>query len=50
MITRERDSMDQRIGPIEEVLETVTALIKGNIDWAEACRRLPAYDNVQAID
>jgi glycyl-tRNA synthetase len=49
-LARERDTMDQRIGSIDEVIATVTDLVEGNIDWAEACRRLPAYDGVQAID
>ncbi|KAK7062644.1 Glycine--tRNA ligase 1, mitochondrial [Paramarasmius palmivorus] len=47
---RERDTMDQRISSIDEVIATVTELVEGSIDWAEACRRLPAYDGVQAID
>ena len=42
--------MDQRIGPIDEVITVVTELILGNIDWEEACLRLPAYDGVQAIE
>ncbi|KIK64001.1 hypothetical protein GYMLUDRAFT_71455 [Collybiopsis luxurians FD-317 M1] len=50
MTLRERDTMDQRIGSIDEVIATVTDLVEGNIDWAEACRRLPAYDGVQAVD
>jgi hypothetical protein len=49
-IFRERDTTDQRIGSIDEVIATVTDLVFGNIDWAEACRRLPAYDGVQAVD
>jgi len=47
---RERDTMDQRIGSIDDVIATVTELVFGNIDWAEACTHLPAYDGVQAID
>ncbi|EEB95601.1 hypothetical protein MPER_05401, partial [Moniliophthora perniciosa FA553] len=47
---RERDTMDQRISSIDEVIATVTELVEGSIEWAEACRRLPAYDGVQAID
>ncbi|KAF8154746.1 hypothetical protein B0H34DRAFT_660422 [Crassisporium funariophilum] len=50
MTLRERDTMDQRIGSIDEVITTVTELVNGNIDWEEACRRLPAYDGVQAIE
>ncbi|KAJ3538496.1 hypothetical protein NMY22_g5132 [Coprinellus aureogranulatus] len=46
---RERDTTDQRIGSIDEVIATVTDLVFGTIDWDEACRRLPAYDGVQAI-
>lgn len=47
---RERDTMDQRIGSIDDVIAAVTDLVNGTIDWAEACQRLPAYDGVQAID
>lgn len=47
---RERDTMDQRIGTIDEVCATVTELVNGNIDWAEACNRLPKYDGVQAVE
>ncbi|KAF8909316.1 hypothetical protein CPB84DRAFT_1843110 [Gymnopilus junonius] len=50
MTLRERDTMDQRIGPIDEVIAVVTELVFGNITWEEACKRLPAYDGVQAVD
>ncbi|KAJ7833371.1 hypothetical protein B0H14DRAFT_2591559 [Mycena olivaceomarginata] len=50
MTLRERDTMDQRIGSIDDVIAAVTELVNGNIDWAEACQRLPAYDGVQAVD
>ncbi|KIY53138.1 glycyl-tRNA synthetase [Fistulina hepatica ATCC 64428] len=50
MTLRERDTMDQRIGPIDDVIATVVELVQGTIDWNEACQRLPAYDGVQAID
>ncbi|KAF5339584.1 hypothetical protein D9611_011412 [Ephemerocybe angulata] len=46
---RERDTTDQRIGSIDEVIATVTELVDGTIDWEEACQRLPAYDGVQAV-
>ena len=46
----ERDTMDQRIGKIDEVISVVTELVQGTIDWPDACRRLPAYDGVQAVD
>ena len=48
--SRERDTMDQRIGSIDDVIAAVTELVLGTIDWAEACQRLPAYDGVQAVD
>ncbi|OBZ77231.1 hypothetical protein A0H81_02047 [Grifola frondosa] len=50
MTLRERDTTGQLIGPIDEVIATVTELVQGSIDWAEACRRLPAYTGVQAVD
>ncbi|TFK68070.1 glycyl-tRNA synthetase [Pluteus cervinus] len=50
MTLRERDTMSQRIGTIDDVIATVTELVFGTVDWAEACRRLPAYDGVQAVD
>lgn len=49
-LCRERDTTDQRIGSIDEVIATVTDLVFGNIKWEEACVRLPAYDGVQAVD
>lgn len=42
--------MDQRIGPIDEVIAALTELVDGNMSWAEACERLPAYDGVQAVE
>jgi glycyl-tRNA synthetase len=42
--------MDQRIGKIDDVIATVTELVQGTIEWEEACRRLPGYDGVQAVD
>ncbi|KAJ7457184.1 hypothetical protein B0H11DRAFT_2063150 [Mycena galericulata] len=50
MTLRERDTMDQRIGSIDDVIAAVTELVFGGIDWTEACRRLPAYDGVQAVE
>lgn len=47
---RERDTTEQLIGPIDEVIAVVTELVQGTIDWAEARQRLPAYDGVQALD
>lgn len=47
---RERDTTGQLIGDIDEVIAIVTELVNGTIDWPEACRRLPAYDGVQALE
>lgn len=35
---------------MDEVINIVTELVNGTIDWAEACQRLPAYDGVQAVE
>ncbi|KAG2130682.1 glycyl-tRNA synthetase [Suillus clintonianus] len=50
MTLRERDTTDQLIGPIDDVITVLTELVQGTIDWPAACKRLPAYDGVQAID
>ncbi|KAF7315087.1 Glycine-tRNA ligase [Mycena indigotica] len=50
MTLRERDTTDQRIGPIDEVIAVVEGLVNGKIDWAQACERLPVYDGVQAVE
>jgi len=42
--------MDQRIGSMDEVIETVRGLVEGEIDWAVACQRLPGYDGIQAVE
>ncbi|CCO27775.1 glycyl-tRNA synthetase [Rhizoctonia solani AG-1 IB] len=47
---RERDTTDQRIGSVDDVISVVADLVSGNIDWVQACRKLPAYDGVQAVD
>jgi len=49
MTLRERDTTDQRIGKIDDVIAVVTDLVQGTIDWTQACERLPAYDGVQAV-
>ncbi|KAF9648329.1 glycyl-tRNA synthetase [Thelephora ganbajun] len=49
MTLRERDTMMQLIGPIDDVIKVVTELVEGDIDWAEARRRLPVYEGVQAV-
>lgn len=40
----------QLIGPVDDVITTVTELVNGAIEWAEAAKRLPIYDGVQAVD
>ncbi|KAG6865357.1 hypothetical protein C0991_003209 [Blastosporella zonata] len=50
MTLRERDTTDQRIGSIDEVIDVVSELVNGNITWVQACERLPAYDGVQAVE
>lgn len=49
-LCRERDTTDQRIGLIDEVIAVVSELVNGNMTWDEACQRLPAYDGVQAVE
>jgi len=46
----ERDTTEQLIGDIDEVIDVVTNLVSGALDWAGACQRLPAYDGVQAVE
>ncbi|KAL5504931.1 GRS1 [Sanghuangporus vaninii] len=50
MTLRERDTTGQLIGDIDEVISIVTDLVQGTITWADACKTLPAYDGVQAVD
>jgi hypothetical protein len=48
--TRERDTTGQLIGNIDEVISVLVDLVNGTIDWTEACKVLPAYDGIQAVD
>ncbi|KAI0002503.1 glycyl-tRNA synthetase [Russula compacta] len=50
MTLRERDTTGQLIGGIDEVISVLTDLVNGTTDWAEACKLLPAYDGIQAVD
>ncbi|KAI0795032.1 glycyl-tRNA synthetase [Abortiporus biennis] len=50
MTLRERDTTEQLIGTIDEVIDVVTDLVNGAIDWPEAKQRLSLYDGVQAVD
>lgn len=47
---RERDTLLQRIGPVDEVIATVVELVECTIDWEAACVRLPAYSGVQDVE
>ncbi|EJD41898.1 glycyl-tRNA synthetase [Auricularia subglabra TFB-10046 SS5] len=49
MTLRERDTMRQRIGPVDEVIAVVTELINGTLDWDAACERLPVYSGQQDV-
>ncbi|TFY78536.1 hypothetical protein EWM64_g5475 [Hericium alpestre] len=50
MTLRERDTTEQLIGDIDAVIAVVTELVDDTIGWPEACRRLRAYDGVQAVE
>ncbi|KAI9511962.1 glycyl-tRNA synthetase [Russula earlei] len=50
MTLRERDTTGQLIGGIDEVITVLIDLVNGTTDWTEACKLLPAYDGIQAID
>ena len=47
---RERDTLLQRIGPVDEVIATVVELVEGTIGWDTACTRLPAYNGIQDVE
>lgn len=47
MTLRERDTTDQLIGPIDDVIAVVADLVQGNLEWPEACGKLKKYDGVQ---
>ncbi len=50
MKPRERDTTGQLIGDIDAVISVLVDLVNGTTDWADACKLLPAYDGVQAVD
>ncbi|KAF8132881.1 glycyl-tRNA synthetase [Boletus edulis] len=50
MTLRERDTTEQLIGPIDDVIAVVTDLVQGTLDWSTARQRLLVYDGVQAVD
>lgn len=49
-LCRERDTTEQLIGGIDEVIAVVTDLVNGTIDWTQACTRLPRYTGTQNVD
>jgi len=50
MTLRERDTTGQLIGNIDAVISVLIDLVNGTFDWTEACKLLPAYDGIQAVD
>ena len=47
---RERDTTGQLIGDIDQVISVLIDLVNGTTDWGDACKLLPAYDGIQAVD
>lgn len=47
MTLRERDTTLQLIGTIDEVVQVVYELCRGDLSWTEAQQRLPAYSGEQ---
>ncbi|WVQ74441.1 glycine-tRNA ligase [Cryptococcus sp. DSM 104548] len=50
MTLRERDSTDQLIGSIEDVVSVVDELVKGTLDWEGASQKLQVYSGVQDVE
>lgn len=48
MTLRDRDTTEQLIGKVDEVIAVVEALCNAEIDWVEASKRLEAYSGEQA--
>lgn len=49
-LASERDTTKQLIGDIDQVISVVTDLVEGNMEWVGACKILPAYEGVQAVE
>ncbi|KZT32723.1 glycyl-tRNA synthetase [Sistotremastrum suecicum HHB10207 ss-3] len=47
---RERDTTDQLIGSVDEVIEVVTELVLGSLTWEGASKRLAKYEGVQDVE
>ncbi|KAL4079979.1 hypothetical protein V8B97DRAFT_2020721 [Scleroderma yunnanense] len=50
MTLRERDTTDQLIGSIDDVIAVVTELVYGSLTWQDASGLLKVYDGVQAVE
>lgn len=44
---RERDTTEQLIGDLDEVLAVVVGLTNGSLDWSGACQKLERYSGTQ---
>jgi len=49
MTLRDRDTTEQLIGKMDDVIAVVEGLCNAEIDWQEASRRLDAYSGEQAM-
>ncbi|KAL1407541.1 Glycine--tRNA ligase 1, mitochondrial [Vanrija albida] len=47
---RERDTTSQLIGKVDDVIAVVDELVKGNLDWEGASKKLEAYSGVQDVE
>lgn len=47
---RERDTTQQRIGSIDEVIDVVRQFTEGTMDWKKACEVLPEYSGEQDVE
>ncbi|KAM0792538.1 Glycine--tRNA ligase 1, mitochondrial [Microbotryomycetes sp. NB124-2] len=49
MTLRDRDTTDQVIGSIDEVVSLIQDLCSGEVEWQEGSKRLPAYSGEQEV-
>ncbi|KAJ9094413.1 hypothetical protein QFC21_005952 [Naganishia friedmannii] len=47
---RERDTTDQLIGKIEDVIAVTVALCNGQMEWSDACEKLEKYSGTQEVE
>lgn len=47
---RERDSTDQLIGKIDDVIAVTVALSNSQMKWSDACEKLEKYSGTQEIE